>query len=329
MRRFLSIIVLLAAFVFPSCTGTSGDPDDETPFYTNPDDTDAEQDAAGDDDAARDQAEPDADLDADLEAGEFNLDDEDDAELSDLPDDEDSAASEDDADAEVEIEPDADGDADEAIEAETDFAGSCSELRPVVFVHGVNGGSANYATMIGRLIADGWPEDFLFAFDAADPAWGCNVDNAEAIHLLVEHVMAVTGEGRIDLVAHSMGTLSSRYYVKNLGGQDRVNTYVTLGGMHHGLTSPCWSPVRPCIWEELCATGAFIAQLNADPATPGELNWVSIYGTADSTVPNSSSQLDGAENIALEGVEHDGANGLLERIEAYDEVKRVLEYPCW
>lgn len=98
-----------------------------------------------------------------------------------------------------------------------------------VFVHGVNGSSANYATMIARLVADGWPADHLFAFDAADPKWGCNLDNAAAIKQLVEHAMDVTGQARVDLVAHSMGTLSSRYYVKNLGGKDVVNTYVTLG----------------------------------------------------------------------------------------------------
>jgi triacylglycerol lipase len=126
-----------------------------------------------------------------------------------------------------------------------------------------------------------------------------------------------------------MGTLSSRYYVKHLGGQDEVNTYVTLGGMHHGLASPCWSPVRPCVWEELCERGAFIADLNADPATPGRLRWVSMYGTADRTVPNRSSHLEGAENLEFPGVEHDGPRGLLQAPEVYAEVRRVLEYPGW
>lgn len=31
----------------------------------------------------------------------------------------------------------------------------------------------------------------------------------------------------------------------------------------------------------------------------------------------------------MDGVEHAGANGLQERDDVYDEVKRVLEYPCW
>ncbi len=204
----------------------------------------------------------------------------------------------------------------------------CLERRPVILVHGINGSSDNYATMIGRLVADGWPEDWIFPFDARDPSWGCNVDNAADIATLVEQAMAATCTSRVDLVAHSMGTLSSRYFVKNLGGTEVVNTYVTLGGMHHGLSSSCWAPdfLGVCVWKEICKTGAFVAQLNAPPATPGELHWVSIYGTADESIPNDSSHLDGAENVVMEGVDH---VGLLEDEATYAELKRVLGYPCW
>ena len=133
----------------------------------------------------------------------------------------------------------------------------------------------------------------------------------------------------MDLVAHSMGTLSSRYYLKDLGGTARVRRYVTLGGMHHGLSSACSPdfPFKPCVWDEICARGEFVAALNADPATPGPTEWVSIYGTADSTIPNSSSILDGAENIAVEGVEHDGPGGLLETASTYVVLRDVLARP--
>ena len=77
------------------------------------------------------------------------------------------------------------------------------------------------------------------------------------------------------------------------------------------------------------ATGDFVTQLNEDPATPGELAWVSIYGTADTTVPNDSSHLDGAENIAIEGVEHSGEDGLQSDEATYRELVRVLGYPRW
>ena len=128
-----------------------------------------------------------------------------------------------------------------------------------------------------------------------------------------------------------MGTLSSRTFVKNLGGTHFINTYATLGGMHHGLASSCSPPFpfKPCVWTEICQTDVFVGQLNEPPSTPGDVHWVSIYSTTDETIPVTSAELPGAENIAVEGVDHSGENGLLEVEEVYEELKRVLEYPPW
>ena len=206
---------------------------------------------------------------------------------------------------------------------------AAAQRNPVVMVHGVNGSSANYKVMIQRLVADGWPKSLLFTIDFADPKWGCNLANAKTVQSVVKAVLVKTGQARVDLVAHSMGTLSTRYFIKNLGGHLLVDTYVTLGGMHQGLFPPCLSPLDVCVWKELCSTGPFVTQLNKAPATPGKCRWVSIYGTSDTTVPNASSKLTGAENIVLKGVTHSGAKGLLEHKDAYAQVKRVLQYPPW
>ena len=72
-----------------------------------------------------------------------------------------------------------------------------------------------------------------------------------------------------------------------------------------------------------------VAQLNEDPATPGELFWVSIAGAEDEDTPDWSSYLEGAENITVPGVTHDGPTGLPEHPDAYAEVVRVLRYPDW
>ena len=207
----------------------------------------------------------------------------------------------------------------------------CTKPRPIVFMHGVNGSPSNWDTMIQRLIADGWPAEYLYAVEVADPSWGCNVDNAQVIKQTVERALAETCQPRVDLVAHSMGTLSSRYYVKNLGGHEVINTYLTLGGMHHGLTSSCFAPdfLNVCVWKEICRWGDFVGQLNEDPALPGNCNWVSIYSTADETIPTWSSEVEGAENIVFDGVAHEGVNGLLDVEAVYAEVKRVLLYDCW
>lgn len=198
---------------------------------------------------------------------------------------------------------------------------------PVVFVHGINGGSEDFAVMLDRLVADGWPKDRLSAIDYPDPSWGCNVDNANTLKAHVEAFLAKTGAAKIDLVAHSMGSLSSRKFMRDLGGAAVVNTYVTLGGPHHGVPKACLNPLPVCVWNELCGSKPYLTELNTPPLTPGPAIWVSIFSHDDDTVPSDSSPLEGAENIAFDGVDHDGENGLLERPEVYAEVKRVLLYP--
>jgi triacylglycerol lipase len=202
-----------------------------------------------------------------------------------------------------------------------------AEHDPVVFVHGINGGSADFAVMMNRLVADGWPKDRLSAIDYPDPKWGCNTDNAETLRKHVEKVRFDAGAAKIDLVAHSMGTLSSRRFMKVLGGAAVVSTYVTLGGMHHGIQSSCLNPLPVCVWQELCGSKPYLTELNTAPITPGPATWVSIFSRSDETVPDESAELPGAENIPFDGVDHAGPNGLLERAEVYAEVKRVLEYP--
>lgn len=199
---------------------------------------------------------------------------------------------------------------------------------PILLVHGINGSAANYDVMIDRLVDAGWAPEVIYAHTFDDPSWGCNVDNAATLSEWVDQILEETGQPRINLVAHSMGVLSTRYYLKHLGGTEEVSTYATLGGMHYGLSSACSPdfPFKPCVWDEICTSGEYVADLNEPPATPGPLNWVSIYGTGDDVVPNWSSQLAGAEWVAMEGVEHDGPDGLLQDEATFEEVERVLRY---
>jgi triacylglycerol lipase len=198
---------------------------------------------------------------------------------------------------------------------------------PILFVHGINGAAENWTTMVERFVADGWPRERLMARTFPDPSWGCNVDNAALLQTWANELMTTTGTTRIDVVAHSMGTLSSRHFVKILMNLGVVNTYVTIGGMNHGLWQPCLSPLDVCVWKELCSTGPFITALNAAPTTPPPTTWVSIYSDADTKVPATSSELEGAENIMMTGLMHDGPDGLQESPLVYAEVKRVVLYP--
>ena len=52
----------------------------------------------------------------------------------------------------------------------------------------------------------------------------------------VNEIKAATGAAKVDIITHSMGGLSSRYYIKNLGGAANVDDWVSLAGPNHGTT---------------------------------------------------------------------------------------------
>jgi triacylglycerol lipase len=199
--------------------------------------------------------------------------------------------------------------------------------EPVVFIHGIGGSSAEFQVLKDRLVVDGWAADRLYTIDFEDPRWDCNVDNAEVIRMTVASVRAETGAARIDLVAHSMGTLSSRYYLQHLGGLDEVASYVTLGGLHHGNRSACLNPLPVCVWQELCPTKPYLTDLNMEPVDLGIVHWVSICSRTDETAGLDTCHFDPVTNVEVDGVDHAGTNGLLEHPDVYPEIVHALEYP--
>jgi triacylglycerol lipase len=206
---------------------------------------------------------------------------------------------------------------------ELTFDPNSPPIDGIVFVHGLNGKGSNWDTMVARFKADGWPEDRLFAGSYKDAEWGCNETNALELADWVNTLKA-RGAKHIAIVAHSMGGLSSRYYLQRLAGTESVDVVITLGTMHHGLLTACLAPVDVCVWKQVCASGLFLADLNTAPATPGPTRWVSIFSDGDAIVPAQSSHLFGAVNVELQGIGHDGKKGLQFDEGVYGKVKEAL-----
>jgi triacylglycerol esterase/lipase EstA (alpha/beta hydrolase family) len=125
--------------------------------------------------------------------------------------------------------------------------------RPVVLVHGNGSGmTQTWKTLTPRLSRAGF---CVFALDYGrhqagstenmlDLAGGGNIESsAKVLAGFVSRVRAVTGAEQVDLVAHSMGALTARQYLRFLGGADsadpaanHVHTLVSVGGTNHGTT---------------------------------------------------------------------------------------------
>jgi triacylglycerol lipase len=168
-----------------------------------------------------------------------------------------------------------------------------ASLPPVLLVHGFESSPAVFGTMAARLKRDGRAV-YAIALPGQD-----NVVNAGAIRaFVVAHRLR-----KVDIVAHSMGGLSSRWFIRFLRGSIDVIHYVSLGTPQHGLWLACLAP--PDDGGQMCPLGTFIGRLDAGDDEPGPTRYTSIFSTTDGIVPPSSAHLDGGACLVQDrGVGH-------------------------
>ncbi|MEU7824566.1 triacylglycerol lipase [Catellatospora sp. NPDC049133] len=178
-----------------------------------------------------------------------------------------------------------------------------AERDPVIFVHGYKGGAWNWNDMIADFKADGWSGGRLFAmsYDITQS----NKTTAAQLRSLVDSVRAQTGAAKVDVVAHSMGSLNSRWYLKFLGGTSYVDQWVSLGGPNHGtnLTPICSWLITSC--AEMAPDSSFLRDLNAGDETPGGVRYQTFWSSCDEFInPDQSTILTGATNTNVGCIEH-------------------------
>jgi triacylglycerol lipase len=162
---------------------------------------------------------------------------------------------------------------------------------PILFVHGWNGDVQTFATFDNWFQQAGWPISrlYLWSYDSSRS----NVLTAQEVGSKVDLLLKATGASKVDIVTHSMGALSSRYYLKNLGGTTKVEDWVSLGGPNHGTNTAefCFSDACKQMW----IGSSFLSELNAGDETPGGVRYRTWWSGCDITInPDSSVWLSGA-----------------------------------
>jgi triacylglycerol lipase len=178
--------------------------------------------------------------------------------------------------------------------------------NPILFVHGWSESSSIWNTMISRFQADGWTSAELnnWSYNTSQS----NVTTANAISAEVDKILKNTGATQVDIVTHSMGGLSSRYYVKNLGGDVKVNDWVSLGGPNHGTDTANFCVSAAC--TEMRVGSSFLTALNSGDETPGAVSYGTWWSPCDSIInPDSSVALSGASNTQTACLSHSDLYG--------------------
>jgi triacylglycerol lipase len=155
--------------------------------------------------------------------------------------------------------------------------------------------------MIDRFKADGWTTAELnnWSYNTAQS----NKTTANEIKTKVENILASTGATKVDVVTHSMGGLSSRWYVKFLAGDVKVDDWVSLGGPNHGTDTANFCFDTSCY--EMRIGSAFLTELNAGDETPGAVTYGTWWSPCDTVInPDSSVSLSGAKNTKTACISH-------------------------
>lgn len=174
-------------------------------------------------------------------------------------------------------------------------AASASAQEPILFVHGWSGHASNWTVMIAQFQADGYAANELRAFTYNSGQ--SNATTAQVVANQVEQLKAATGAAQVDVVTHSMGGVSSRYYLRNLGGTANVDDWVSIGGPNHGtFTAVACAPFQVSC-REMLPGSAFLNALNSGDETPGSTSYGTFWSPCDEIInPDTSTILSGATN---------------------------------
>ncbi|MCP3822547.1 alpha/beta fold hydrolase [Streptomyces sp. A3M-1-3] len=227
---------------------------------------------------------------------------------------------------------------------------SAAHPRPVVLVHGTFGNSVdNWLGLAPYLVHRGY---CVYSLDYGQlpgvpffHGLGPIDKSAEQLDAFVDKVLAASGAAEADLVGHSQGGMMPRYYLKFLGGADKVNALVGLAPDNHGTTllgltkllpyfpgaEDLLSSATPGLADQV-AGSAFLTKLNDGGDTVPGVRYTVIATKYDQVVtPYRSQYLDGpgVRNVLLQDLcpvdisEH-VAIGLIDRI-AFHEAANALD----
>jgi triacylglycerol esterase/lipase EstA (alpha/beta hydrolase family) len=139
--------------------------------------------------------------------------------------------------------------------------------------------------------------------------------SAQTLATFVANVLSTTHANKVDIVGHSQGGMMPRYYMKFLGGADRVHMLVGLAPSNHGTTldglttltslfgsnSTTGGTCDACTQQEVGSS--FLTSLNAGGDTQPGPKYVVIESQYDEVVtPYTSAFLSGpkVQNILLQ-----------------------------
>jgi pimeloyl-ACP methyl ester carboxylesterase len=180
-----------------------------------------------------------------------------------------------------------------------------SNAPPVLLLHGYGCNSGYWSHLVPRLDA----ARISHATVDLEPLTGDIDDYAPRVQQAVEALRAQTGRDRVVVVAHSMGGLVARAWMRRYG-TEQVARVITLGTPHHGTCLAAFGiginagQMRRAFRDEPPEC-AWLRELARGEDARARALLTSLYSHHDNIIsPQTSSELPGARNLAFGGVGH-------------------------
>lgn len=167
---------------------------------------------------------------------------------------------------------------------------------PVLMVHGWRDSAAQWKRLQARLHADGVPEAHAIDLEPANGSIGLE-RLAQQVRRATDDLRARHGTARIDIVAFSMGALTSRCFIQLEHGHEKVRRFISISGPHHGTLYARLLPGRGM--RDMRPRSQLLRRLDHDLRSNGwrGVEVHSLYTPVDLTImPPTSSVLAHAKN---------------------------------
>jgi triacylglycerol lipase len=167
-------------------------------------------------------------------------------------------------------------------------------MLPVLLVHGIGDTCARFNKMRTALQAHSF--DFIEGLNLI-PGDGSIPFSimGEQVRSSVRMLLQKTNTPRLDIVAHSMGTLAVRYFLQKLEGRSLVRRFISLAGPHHGTLTAHLCQNIGC--RQMRPESPLLRDLNTDANPWGGVEVHSFWTPLDLMIlPPTSSILNGAHN---------------------------------
>jgi len=190
-------------------------------------------------------------------------------------------------------------------------------FAPVVLVPGWLDTARDMAALRIRLTGAGVAHVETLTF--REPT-GSNREHAAEVDSVVTQVLAETGAEHVDIVAHSMGGLAARWYLKT-NSHAPVRRAIFIASPHRGTYSAhlAWGDSR----QEMMPESEFLQALNDGVAVPEDVEAMTIRTHIDThVVPGESATLPGIEDHTVCCPTH---AGLLRSEQVFELVLDFLE----